>query len=79
MNSQKEMSSEVFDPNIPDFELRLCLFGNSMVGKTSFLHRFAENRFEEHENNPTVGVDFKMKKIKVDDSIVRVFAWDTAG
>ena len=53
------MATRVFDPVSPDFEVRISLFGNSMVGKSSFLHRFIENSFLPQEgNNPTIGVDF---------------------
>ncbi|KAM4540360.1 ras-related protein Rab-15-like isoform 2-T2 [Fundulus diaphanus] len=50
-----------------DVLFRLLLLGDSGVGKTCMLRRFAE------------GVDFKMKTIQIDGLRVRVQIWDTAG
>ena len=67
--------------NLPDFEalFKLVLIGESGTGKTSLLLRFAENIFTEHYLC-TIGVDFKTRTIKIDDShLVKVQVWDTAG
>ena len=34
--------------NEPEIILKLLLLGNTMVGKTSILLKYSENRFEEH-------------------------------
>ena len=57
---------------------RIILLGDSGCGKTSLLLRFAENIFNPHQGC-TIGVDFKMKHIKVDDSTFKLMIWDTAG
>ncbi|KAM9432275.1 ras-related protein Rab-15-like isoform 2-T2 [Salvelinus alpinus] len=61
-----------------DVLLRLLLLGDSGVGKTCLLCRFTDN--ECHSSHiSTIGVDFKMKTLKIDGIKVRVQIWDTAG
>lgn len=57
---------------------KVVLLGDANVGKTSLLLRFADNIFANYPMS-TVGVDFKQKNIQVDDKIVRMQFWDTAG
>lgn len=54
------------------------IIGNSGVGKTSLLLRFADDVFNISPLS-TVGVDFKMKTLKVDDKVIKMQIWDTAG
>ena len=49
-----------------------------MVGKTSIVYRYFENKFNESQLS-TIGIDFKTKYIKVRDASVKVLIWDTAG
>ncbi|CAB1423759.1 unnamed protein product [Pleuronectes platessa] len=62
----------------PDRLFKVVLVGNSSVGKTSLLQRFCGNCF-----NPgtcaTVGIDYSVKTIAVDNSKVALQVWDTAG
>lgn len=54
------------------------MIGDSGVGKTSLLLRFTDDQFNATPLN-TIGVDFKIKTLKIDDKIVKVQVWDTAG
>ncbi|NXG89756.1 RB18B protein, partial [Stercorarius parasiticus] len=58
--------------------LKLLLVGDSAVGKSSLLLRFTDGAFEPCLK-PTVGVDFKVKKMVVDGHAVQLAIWDTAG
>ena len=44
--------------------LRIIVIGESSTGKTSLMTRFVDDKFS-HSHISTVGIDFKMKKIKV--------------
>ncbi|XP_044300594.1 ras-related protein Rab-18-B-like [Varanus komodoensis] len=58
--------------------LKLLLVGDSAVGKSSLLLRFTEDQFEPYLN-PTIGVDFKVKKMVIGDLPLQLAIWDTAG
>ncbi|NXE24650.1 RB18B protein, partial [Ardeotis kori] len=58
--------------------LKLLLIGDSAVGKSSLLLRFTDGAFDPCLN-PTIGVDFKVKKMVVDGHVLQLAIWDTAG
>ncbi|XP_063211025.1 ras-related protein Rab-18-B-like isoform X1 [Chroicocephalus ridibundus] len=58
--------------------LKLLLVGDSAVGKSSLLLRFTDGAFDPGLK-PTVGVDFKVKKMVIDGHAVQLAIWDTAG
>jgi len=43
----------------------MLLIGDSAVGKTNIMLRFCDSTYKQ-SHMPTIGVDFKMKNIKVD-------------
>ena len=51
--------------------MRLLVIGNSSVGKTCLLRRFSEGSYSE-SFIPTVGIDFAVKKLKIDNKIIKV-------
>uniref|UniRef100_A0A9J7YHB4 EF-hand domain-containing protein n=2 Tax=Cyprinus carpio TaxID=7962 RepID=A0A9J7YHB4_CYPCA len=62
----------------PDRLFKIVLVGNSSVGKTSLLRRFCDNCF--HSGTcATVGIDYSVKTLTVDNSQVALQMWDTAG
>ena len=61
-----------------DYMFKLLVVGESGVGKTCMLLRFADNKFEENFLS-TIGVDFKVKEIMVDNKKVKLQIWDSAG
>jgi Ras-related protein Rab-1A len=56
----------------------MLLIGNSAVGKSCLLVRYAEDSFNENFFN-TIGVDFKIKNIQLDNQAIKLQIWDTAG
>ena len=61
-----------------DYFMKVVLVGNSAVGKSSLMLRFADNQFQSNYVN-TIGVDFRFKIVTVDGARVKIQIWDTAG
>ncbi|XP_075240326.1 ras-related protein Rab-3-like isoform X2 [Convolutriloba macropyga] len=61
-----------------DYMFKLLIIGNSSVGKTSFLFRYADDSFTSAFVS-TVGIDFKVKTVVRNDKRVKLQIWDTAG
>lgn len=57
-----------------DYLIRIALIGDSGVGKSSLLENFVNETF-----NPTfistIGIDFRIKTIIIDDKIIKVQIW----
>ena len=61
-----------------DYLIKLLLLGDSSVGKSSLLLRYADNTFSDNFIT-TIGIDFKLKTLNVDGKLVRLQIWDAAG
>ena len=61
-----------------DFIFKVLLLGNSDVGKSSLLLRYVDSIWNE-AFVPTIGVDFKVKTLTIDEKKVKMQIWDTAG
>uniref|UniRef100_A0A3Q4HJF3 Calcium release activated channel regulator 2A n=1 Tax=Neolamprologus brichardi TaxID=32507 RepID=A0A3Q4HJF3_NEOBR len=73
----KENSEEV-STLAPERLFKIVLVGNSSVGKTCLLRRFCDDAFHPG-TSATVGIDYSVKTIAVDNSQVALQLWDTAG
>ena len=60
------------------YNFKILLIGDSSVGKTSILNSFTNGSFDEHTKN-TIGVDLKIKHLKVKEKDCRLVIWDSAG
>ncbi|BDA51556.1 Ras-related protein RAB1BV [Coccomyxa sp. Obi] len=61
-----------------DYLIKLLLIGDSGVGKSCLLLRFSEDSFTSSFIT-TIGIDFKIKKILIDNKWIKLQIWDTAG
>ena len=61
-----------------DFLIKLLLIGDSGVGKSCLLVRFADDAFSPSFIT-TIGIDFKIRTIELDGKRIKLQIWDTAG
>ncbi|KAM7367149.1 hypothetical protein PAMP_015073 [Pampus punctatissimus] len=62
----------------PDRLFKVVLVGNSSVGKTSLLRSFCEGHFHP-STTATVGIDYSVKTLTLDNMQIAMQLWDTAG
>jgi len=61
-----------------DYLFKILLIGDSGVGKSCLLLRFSDGSYTDSYIS-TIGVDFKIKTLTLDDKTVKLQIWDTAG
>nr|ABY85791.1 GTPase Rab1 [Larix kaempferi] len=61
-----------------DYLFKLLLIGDSGVGKSCLLLRFADDSYVDSYIS-TIGVDFKIRTIELDGKAIKLQIWDTAG
>mmetsp|Transcript_16898 Transcript_16898/g.21858 ORF Transcript_16898/g.21858 Transcript_16898/m.21858 type:complete len:197 (+) Transcript_16898:100-690(+) len=61
-----------------DMQCKLLMIGDSGVGKTCLLLRYANDSFSPTFIT-TIGIDFKIKNVEVDGKRIKLQIWDTAG
>ena len=54
------------------------IVGDTSVGKSCLMMQFIENRFSEGVD-PTLGVEFGSRTLKIENSSIKIQIWDTAG
>ncbi|KAG5508049.1 hypothetical protein GH5_07105 [Leishmania sp. Ghana 2012 LV757] len=58
--------------------LKIIILGDSGVGKTSLMHQYVNNVFD-NRYKATIGADFLSKDVEVNGRVVTLQIWDTAG
>ncbi len=61
-----------------DHLFKFVIVGNSSVGKSCLLLRFADDQFNDNYMT-TIGVDFRFKTLNIDQKSIKLQIWDTAG
>eukprot|EP01033_Poteriospumella_lacustris_P003448 gene3448-2546_t len=59
-------------------EIKVCIIGDTDVGKTSLSTRFCHSEFPTN-STPTIGASFLQKRVAVDNVEISLQIWDTAG
>lgn len=71
MSESKENEEE-------EIKIKIMLLGESQIGKTSLIQRYVKNNFNLSYIT-TVGIDFQLKQIKMNNKSIKLQIWDTAG
>lgn len=66
------------DQRPQDYLFKVVLIGDSAVGKSNLLSRFARDQFHPNSKS-TIGVEFQTKTLDVQGKVIRAQVWDTAG
>lgn len=61
-----------------DYLFKLLLIGDSSVGKSCLLLRFADDSYVDSYIS-TIGVDFKIRTVELEGKTIKLQIWDTAG
>lgn len=61
-----------------DYLFKIVLIGDSAVGKSNLLARFARDEFYPNSKS-TIGVEFQTQKMDINGKEIKAQIWDTAG
>ena len=61
-----------------DYLFKLVILGDPSVGKTSIINRYVDKTFTTSYVG-SIGIDFKINQIELDNQIIKLQIWDTAG
>ncbi|TYJ27280.1 hypothetical protein E1A91_A07G175900v1 [Gossypium mustelinum] len=61
-----------------EYLFKIVLIGESAVGKSNLLSRFARNEFDNN-SKATIGVEFQTQVVEIDGKEIKAQIWDTAG
>ena len=59
--------------------LKIVLLGDTSVGKTTIRLRYLGYSFQAETEKSTIGADFALKDLTVNDKIIKIQIWDLAG
>ncbi|KAM0071186.1 putative small GTP-binding protein [Helianthus debilis subsp. tardiflorus] len=61
-----------------EYLFKIVVIGDSAVGKSNLLSRFARDEFDLH-SKATIGVEFQTQVMDIDGKEIKAQVWDTAG
>ncbi|KAG7544627.1 P-loop containing nucleoside triphosphate hydrolase [Arabidopsis suecica] len=61
-----------------DYVFKVVLIGDSAVGKSQLLARFARDEFSM-DSKATIGVEFQTRTLSIEQKSIKAQIWDTAG
>ena len=76
--NQTEDDEEISIEEDYDEKIKLMILGDSTVGKTALLRKYCKNEFLG-KYITTIGIDFQIKYINLNNKKIRLQIWDTAG
>jgi Ras-related protein Rab-11A len=72
------MGDDDSDGEAEEYLFKVVIIGDSAVGKSNLLSRYARNEFNLH-SKATIGVEFQTQSMDIDGKEVKAQIWDTAG
>ncbi|KAF8077357.1 hypothetical protein N665_1043s0002 [Sinapis alba] len=66
------------DERCEEYLFKIVIIGDSAVGKSNLLTRYARNEFNPN-SKATIGVEFQTQSMLIDGKEVKAQIWDTAG
>ncbi len=61
-----------------DVMTKIAVIGDSSVGKTNLLLRYVNAEYNQN-HVATIGIDFKLKTVNINNFKLKLQIWDTAG
>jgi Ras-related protein Rab-32 len=58
---------------------KILVIGDVATGKTSIIQRYVYKTPFDEQHRPTLGVDFALKRVRVEETLLNVQLWDIAG
>lgn len=77
-HQEKKREMEEVGGEGEEYLFKIVVIGDSAVGKSNLLSRFARDEFDLH-SKATIGVEFQTQVVEVDGKEVKAQVWDTAG
>ncbi|KAH6768852.1 RAB GTPase-like protein A5A [Perilla frutescens var. frutescens] len=77
-NAEEEQQQPQQTHQTEDYLFKIVLIGDSAVGKSNLLARFARDEFYPNSKS-TIGVEFQTQKMVINRKEVKAQIWDTAG
>ena len=71
-------TTPVLRPKDYDMLLKLIIIGDSGVGKTNLMTKYCDGEYKD-SYVATIGVDFKLTHLTLDNTKMKMQVWDTAG